>query len=295
VFSPVTGVFSPRKTAKDSEFTSEHHVYEPHRVGLPKLGPYFRELWRRRHFATELGRTSMRANETQTFFGQLWLVLNPLLLAAVYFLLVNVLSSRRQGPVYFAHLVAGLFAFSFVSSCLLQGASSVVSGGRLILNTAFPRMLLPLSAVYQAIRRFLPTMIIYFIAHFAAGLPLSLTLLWTIPIYAEMVLFSTGLAFITSTLQVYFRDTSSFLPYLTRIWLYLSPVLYYVQDMKHALRHFVYVNPLVSMLGNWGQVLTEKKGPSYHYLLAGFLWGVVTLTLGALFFISREREFAVRL
>jgi teichoic acid transport system permease protein len=291
----VTSVVPPRKIAEDNEFTSEHHVYEPHRVGLPKLGPYFRELWRRRHFAIELGRTSMRANQTQTFFGQLWLVINPLLLAGVYFLLVNVVSGHHQTLTYFAHLVAGLFAFYFIAGCMNTGAQSVVGGGRLIMNTAFPRLLLPLSAVYTAIRRFLPTMIIYFVLHFAAGLPASPKLLWAIAIYAEMVLFATGLAFITSTLQVYFRDTSSFLPYLTRIWLYLSPVLYYVEDMKGTLRHFIYINPLVPILGNWGRVLTENKEPEFKYLIAGLIWGLATAGAGALFFMSREREFAVRL
>ena len=37
-------------------------VYEPHRVGLPPLGPYLRELWRRRAFAFELARTTLRAH-----------------------------------------------------------------------------------------------------------------------------------------------------------------------------------------------------------------------------------------
>jgi teichoic acid transport system permease protein len=237
----------------------------------------------------------MRANDSQTFFGTLWLVINPLLLAAVYYLLVNVISGGHHGSKYFAHLVAGLFIFYFISGCMNQGAGSVVGGGRLILNTAFPRLLLPLSAVYQAVRRFLPTMGVYFVLHPIAGLPFTVKLLWVIPIFFEILLFATGLAFITATLQVYFRDTTSFLPYFTRIWLYLSPVLYYVENMKHALRHFIYVNPLVSLLGNWGQVLTEDRVPNYHFLLAGLAWGLGTLVVGSLFFMSREREFAVRL
>ena len=39
-----------------------------------------------------------------------------------------------------------------------------------------------------------------------------------------------------ATAQVYFRDTSSFLPYVNRIWLYLSPVLYYPEAVPQALR-----------------------------------------------------------
>ena len=72
---------------EENEFTSERHVYEPHTIGLPPLGPYVRELWRRREFALEMARTNLRAQHFNTAFGLLWLVLNPLLLAGVYFML----------------------------------------------------------------------------------------------------------------------------------------------------------------------------------------------------------------
>ena len=68
-------------------------------VGLPPVRPYLREVWRRREFALELSRTKLRAQHFDTAFGQLWLVLNPLLLACVYFMLVDIIrgGSRRPG------------------------------------------------------------------------------------------------------------------------------------------------------------------------------------------------------
>jgi len=76
---------------RENEFTARRHVYEPHRVGLPPMIPYVQELWRRREFAVELSRTNLRAQHFDTAFGQLWLILNPLLLGFVYFLLVDIL------------------------------------------------------------------------------------------------------------------------------------------------------------------------------------------------------------
>lgn len=277
------------------EFNPEHHVYEPHRVGLPKLGPYFRELWARRQFALELAHTTMRSQHTQTFFGQAWLIINPLLLASVYYLLVDIIGRHKQGPEYFAHLLAGLFAFYFVANSMSSGASSVVSGGRLILNTAFPRLLLPLSSVYIAFRRFLPTMAIFLVVQLVAVRHLSATMLIGIPILVELILFASGLAMFFATLQVYFRDASSFLPYVTRIWLYLSPVLYYVADISPTLRHVMVVNPLYPILGAWSEAMVQNEVPSMKFLIAGLLWGVASATIGALVFMSREREFAVRI
>ncbi|MDQ3677367.1 MAG: hypothetical protein M3401_11290, partial [Actinomycetota bacterium] len=91
--------------ARDDGFTSERHVYRPHRAGLPPILPYVRAVWRRRQFTFELSRTTLRSSQFNTVFGQLWLVINPLLLAFVYFLLVEILSRRNGGAPFFAHLM----------------------------------------------------------------------------------------------------------------------------------------------------------------------------------------------
>src|SRR4051794_29645778 len=146
-------------TAAQDEYLGEHHVYRPHRAGLPPLGRYLTELWRRRTFVRELARAELKAQNYQTAFGQLWLVLNPLLNAAVYFFLVDILSSGKNRPSnYITHLLAGIFAYTFFSGGVSQAAGSVVGGGRLILNTAFPRLLLPWTQIVIAFFRFLPTL-----------------------------------------------------------------------------------------------------------------------------------------
>src|SRR3954468_7525178 len=120
-----------RRAVRENEFTTQRHVYEPHRVALPPLGQYIRELWRRRDFALELSRTRLRAQHFNTAFGQLWLVLNPLLLAGVYFVLVDIIRANSRGLGFFAHLMAGLFAYYYVSNALREGVKSVTKGGKL--------------------------------------------------------------------------------------------------------------------------------------------------------------------
>ncbi len=278
----------------DSGYVTEYQVYEPHRVGLPPLRPYFTELWRRREFAAELSRSGMRAANTRTFFGQIWLVLNPLLLAAVYYLLVSILADRG-GLDYMVHLVAGLFAYYFVTGCISAGAGSVTGGGSLVMNMSFPRLLMPLSAVRTAFFRFLPTLVVYLIIHLVAGAPWSFTMLLALVFLALMVVFAAGMAAVVAAVQVYFRDTASFLPYLIRIWLYLSPVLWFAEDVPERLRPFMVLNPLYSLLGGWSDLLVRSQLPSPGLWLAAVGWSVAAAVAGALFFMSRERDFAVRL
>jgi len=283
---------------RETAFEPVYHRYGPHRAGLPPLVPYFRELWHRRGFASEMSRAEIRGANSKTLFGQAWLVLNPLLLAAVYYLLVTILRGHHD-PKVFVHLTLGLFAFNLVSSSITSGTKSVVSAGKLLINTAFPRLLIPLSAVRTAVFRFLPTIPVYLVFHLIFLTRVwSPTMLLSLYFFGCMLVFSAGLAAFFSTMQVYFRDTSSFLPYFVRIWMYLSPVLWLpenVANFSKPVLTVIQLNPMYAMLGGYAEAIQEAKVPALGLFVSSGLWALAAAAIGFLFFISRERDFAVRL
>jgi|SRR5215207_245070 len=284
-------------TSVDEEFNPSVHVYEPHKVGLPPLRPYFKALWERREFAAEMSRTGIRAANTNTFFGQVWLVLNPLMLAGVYYILVEIISGggKGDGSARFAHMCGGLFAFYYFSGAMTTAASSVVGGGKLLMNMSFPRMLLPLSALRTAFFRFLPTLIVYGAIHLLMRQPLHWAMLLAPIFLVLLTIFAAGMGMVFAALQVYFRDTTSFLPYFVRIWLYLSPVLWFAEDAPERFRRFIVYNPLYSLIGGWTDLLVRGNIPDLDMWIGGVLWAAAAALVGALFFMSREREFVVRL
>ena len=259
------------------------------------MGRYLRDLWRRRAFATEMSRATLRSSNAMTVLGQLWLILNPLLLAGVYYLLVMILRGGRGPEDFFPHLVAGLFAFQFIAGALNQGSKSVVGGGRLILNMSFPRLLLPIMAVRTAWIRFIPTLVVMIAITLIWGIRPTFTTLLAIPVLVLMVVFAIGVTSLLATVQVYFRDLSSFLPYVTRIWLYATPVLWFTDELPAALAPYLPINPLFGMIGMWSDIIVRNEiPPAWMWLHAG-AWALVAFVAGTLYFMSREREFAVRL
>lgn len=269
-------------------------VYEPFRAGLPPLIRYWKSLWSRRTFIAEYSRSELREQHFDSVFGQMWLVLNPLLLSAVYFLLIVIIRGSSDSTRY-AHLTATLFLFYLVANSLTGGVKSITAGERLILNTAFPRIMLPISAVVIAIFKFLPTLVVFLAIRTILGLPFSWQMLWAIPVLLVATLLALGLAITISCINVYFRDISSFLPYLTRTLLYLSPILYEASALKPNLRALEVLNPLFPILDSWSGALVHGQAPQTSHLLAGLAWAVGIFLIGTYFFLSREREFAVRL
>jgi teichoic acid transport system permease protein len=283
----------------DTDFEPIYHHYTPHRAGLPPVRSYTRELWHRKPFATELSRATMRGANTSTFFGQAWLVINPLLLAGVYYLLVTIIRGKHD-PTLFLHLTATLFAFSIIQSSITSGATSVTGSGKLLINTAFPRLLIPLSAVRTAFFRFLPTIPVYIVLHLALAKltswhPMMLGALYFL---AMMVIFSMGLAAFFAALQVYFRDTAQFLPYFVRLWMYMAPVLWLpemLDTFSRQLQLIIMANPLYPLLSGYAMLLQEHRVPPPWMWISSAAWAFGAAAVGFWFFVSREREFAVRI
>lgn len=275
-------------------------VYEPYTYQLPPLSKYLRELWDRRVFAYHSARATLRGRNYETVFGQLWLVINPLLLALVYLLLITVISqsSSGSGLTRFANLVGGLFAYFYTRNVIQLSSTSITGGGKMIMNMAFPKALLPLSQLFSSALMYLPTLLVYGAIHLAAGRPLGPADLWLVPIFLIQSVFSFGAGLLCAAATVYFRDVASLLPYLLRMWIYVSPVLYTVAQVRAELgRHtwLLHLNPLYSMLGSWNEVLEQGHAPSGSLILESIAWAVGALVVGGWFFLSREREFAVRI
>ncbi|CAB4674478.1 unannotated protein [freshwater metagenome] len=294
-------------SSEPEALVSKIQVFEPHKASLPAMGPYIREFWRRRRFAFELARFTDKAEHLNSPLGSVWLVLNPLLLALIYFMLVTIIGGRGSaGSSRFdvlAHILVGLFTWYFAQNCMTFGGASVTAGGKLILNQAFPRALLPLSSLIGAFQKFMPTLPVYLIIYLVGGaldsksrLPgLNWHLLWVPVMVALVAISGFGLALLFATMNVYFRDTSKLMTYGARMWLYLSPVLW-MPDMIHGWhRILIWANPLGPILAITNTVWIKGENPSWTLWLGATGWAFGLLFIGGYFFVSRERDFAVRI
>lgn len=294
------------------------HVFEPYKYALPKLRPYFRDLWARRQFATHMASSTLKGQHFDSFFGQFWLVLNPLLLACVYFLLTVVLGGGGGGMKHFVAILTGLFAFFYTRNIIQFAASSITGGGKMIINMSFPKMLLPLSTTATAVLMYFPTLIVYALFYVSVHRSVTIDILWLIPIFIIQTAFSFGLGLLFAAVTLYFRDMSTLLPYVLRIWMYIAPVLFnvaYVESRVHPVDGSAPMpswilgifkwDPITPIISSWNTVLVGDKatpfapGASYSPHLVdiamGAGWAALFLLLGAWYFMSREREFAVRL
>jgi teichoic acid transport system permease protein len=238
---------------------------------------------------------NLRAQNASTALGLLWWVLNPLLLAGVYFLVFGVIlaGGQRGNPTYLAYLMSGLFAFHYTSAAMNGGANSIISNSKLVSNLSFPRLLLPISGLLEAAIGFLVSVV----AFFAIIIPLSgivpgWSLVMFIPALLLQTIFNLGLSALMARLAVPFRDVRNLIPYATRIWLYLSPIIWevsFIEDAPDWISTLVRLNPIFPMLELYRAALLGWDYSATSLLVAA-AWAAAALLIGSWSFVRFEGQ-----
>jgi teichoic acid transport system permease protein len=261
----------------------------PYRVR--RAASYLRELWERREFAWYLAMGNLRARNASTAIGLFWWVLNPLLLGAVYYLVFGLLFSGRRPPGFIPYLLSGLFVFHFTHQSMTGGAHSILQNAKLLANLRFPRLILPISSLIESTVGFLASLVVLIpLAILLPGADPGPGLLLLPFVLAVHWVFNLGLGAMTARLAVPFRDITNFIPYLTRLWLYLSPVIWplsFLENIDGGLRQAIELNPMFDLIGAYRAVLLGYPLDSGEVVVA-ILWAVAVGVIGVGSFVKYE-------
>ena len=217
---------------------------------LPSLLEYTRQLWSYRHFIAAFANAKVTASLGNTRLGMLWQVLTPLINAGVYYVIFGVLINTKRGVDNFiAYLCIGVFIFGFTQSVVQAGVSAVSGNMGLIRALHFPRASLPISITLVEVRNIIVSMLVLMAIVLFTGEPLTLEWLLIIPVLLMQAVFNSGLAMFVARLASKVHDVRQLIPYVMRIWMYGSAVLYPVTNFSDHLHgwklHLVEANPLL--------------------------------------------------
>lgn len=254
-----------------------------------------KELFQYREMIFSLIRKDLRGRYKGSALGFLWTFLNPLLQLVVYTIVFSVLFPTNIDQFYI-FLFVGLVPWLFFNTCLVGGATSIVSQENLIKKIYFPRQVLPISYVTSAFVNMLLTFIVIFLVLLISGFGVNVTVLWALPIIMIVeYLFAMGIAMITSALTVYFRDLEYILGIVGMSWMYLTPILYSIETIPERYRNLIYLNPMTGIILCYKEVLYYKRLPTLPTLGLALGIGIAFLLVGFLVFNRMQRRFVEEL
>ncbi len=264
------------------------------RVGEPlSLSEYLKRLWSHRHFMMRVPLEDLRAQNSHTFLGSIWLVLNPLLQVGVYFLVFGLIIPMDRGvDQYLVFLTIGVFVFFYSQRVISECTRSLVINMGLIRTIHFPRAVLPISAMTGQALAFIPVFIVMSIVVLAYGNWPNFKWLLILPVFIIQNTFSLGIGLIGSRINHSYRDLENLLPFVFRLLFYISGVLYSVDSVVEDdfWRAIFLLNPMYCLVSLWRWVLVGTSTGGEVWLATG-IWSFLALVVGLAFFRSRETTY----
>lgn len=279
---------------------SENHqvVYERTKTGLPPVRRYVASVWERRPLIWHLARTAMKSQHYDTAMGKLWIIFDPLLMAGTFYLIRAVFTPGLEVDarnLLIAHLIMAISFFYYIQALVMDCGRAIVTHQTMVLNTSVPRGVFPVVALMRAVIDLVPALGVYFVMHLLTGQPWGLSLLWLPLIVLLLTGFAVGVGLAISPLIVFYRDVANLIPYMMRIWMYVTPVLFSVREIPPGFFKVFQANPLYPFYAMFDRIFFDAKPPHLHHLGIAAVYATVALIGGGISFLLKERDYAVRL
>lgn len=242
-------------------------------------------LWR-------IARNEFAARYAGSHFGNVWIVLTPLLLLVVYAVTyVAILKIRLAGLSeweYVIFIFAGLVPYLMTAEAVVNGVSSVIANKSVLSNTVFPIDLAPVKVVLTA----QATMVVG-MAVTIAGSAVIGTLTWTIALLPAIwllhVLALIGVNWLLSLLNVIFRDIQNFITPVLMMMLIISPIAYTPEIVPDELKPLIILNPFAYFVVAYQQVLVLGLHPGPLHAFALVVLAAAPFVAGSWFFATAKR------
>ena len=257
------------------------------------LNEYLKRLWTHRHFMMRVPLEDLRAQNSHTFLGSIWLVLNPLLQVGVYFLVFGLIMPIDRGvDQYLVFLTIGVFVFFHSQRVISESTRSLVINVGLIRTIHFPRAVLPMSATVGQALAFIPIFIVMTVVVLAYGNWPHLRWLLIFPVFIIQNAFSLGIGLIGARINHSYRDLENLLPFIFRLLFYISGVLYSVDSVvdDDFWRAIFLLNPMYCLVSLWRWVMVGTSAGGEVWLATG-IWSLLALLIGLSAFRSKETTY----
>jgi len=268
---------------------------------LPTLPEYTRQLWAYRHFIWEFAGAKVSAALGTTRLGMLWQVLTPLFNAGVYYVIFGVLINTKHGMDNFiAYLCIGVFIFGFTQTVVQTGVTAISGNLGLIRALHFPRASLPISITLVEVRNMFVAIIVLCAIVGISGEPLTWQWLLLVPALLLQSIFNMGAAMLVARLGSKLHDLRQLIPFIMRVWLYGSAVIYPVTNFEQTLHshrwalYLVEANPLLVYIELMRHALMEDiplAGSPTRLWIEAAVWSVVMGVGGYAYFWRGEKGY----
>ncbi|MCB0494173.1 MAG: ABC transporter permease [Cyclobacteriaceae bacterium] len=253
----------------------------------------FRELRDYKDLLYFLVLRGIKAKYAQSILGIGWAVIQPLFTTLVFTIVFgNLAKVTSDGLPYFIFSLTGMVCWNYFSGTLTESTNSLVMNANMISKVYFPRLVLPLAAVFSKLLDFIIGMILLIIFLFVYRIPLSAEVLMLPVLILLLLMTSIGMGMLLSAMAVQYRDVRHAMTFLSQLLMYAAPVVYPASSVPEQYQTLYALNPMVGVIEGFRAALLHSRSMPWDFIAIGAVTATVLLIVGAMYFRKMERVFA---
>jgi lipopolysaccharide transport system permease protein len=258
-------------------------------VGL-RLG----DLWAYRELIYFLTWRDIKVRYKQSVLGILWAILKPFMAMVVFTIFFgNFAKIPSDGIPYPIFSYTATLPWELFAASLSVASRSMVSNSNMISKIYFPRMIVPLASVMSSVVDFLIGFTILIGMMIYYKFTPTIAILWLPLLILLALITALGVGFWSSALMVRYRDVGYIMPFVSNLWMYLTPVVYSSSMIPEKWRLLYSLNPMTGVVEGFRYALlgTARSG-SVMMILVSSVIAILILITGMFYFRRMEKKFA---
>lgn len=252
-------------------------------------------VWRYRYFILSSIKVDFRSRFVRSRLGGLWMIIHPLVQAAIFALVLGQLLSGRLPDMaenklaYAIYLLAGTLAWNLFTEVITRCLTVFIDNGNLLKKLAFPKICLPLivtgSAIVNNTLLFGAILIVFAVMGYIPGI----RVLW-IPVLTVITLgLALGIGLILGTLNVFIRDIGQIVPIALQLGFWFTPIVYTPDIVPASVRGLIKLNPMYWIVEAYHNAILY--GTSLNWIPLSCIFIISLILLGiAMDLFSRSRH-----
>ena len=210
-----------------------------------------RSMLRNRRVLFLLVARDLKVRYAGSLLGYVWTVLDPLLVAGVYWFVFTKVFSRASlapGVPYIVFLLAALLPWNWSSGVLTEATRALTRESKLVRSTSTPRETWVLRAVLSKGMEFLFSIPVLAAFMLVLRVPVSPRVVFLPFAVLLLGLLLVGLSLLIAPLAVLFSDVERVIRIVLRLLFYASPVIYAVRHVPADVAWVYTLNPFAGIL-----------------------------------------------
>jgi len=252
-----------------------------------------KDVWEYRELLYFLAWRDIKVRYKQTVLGAAWAILQPFLTMVIFSIFFGGLAGVPSDDIpYPIFSYAALVPWMFFANGLTKSTQSLVSGANMVKKIYFPRLIMPMSAVFSGLLDFILAFVVLLAMMLYFNVMPTLAILWLPLLLLLGLVTSLGVGMWLTAMNVQFRDIRYVMPFIVQAWMFATPIAYPSSLLDEPWRTVYALNPMVGVVEGFRWALLGVDTQPGPMILVSSVVAIGLLVSGAFYFRRMEKSFA---